>query len=194
MSENNGNSNGVLLGILVGGIIAGASVAFFNSKAGKTFCHNAICKCQDLGDEIEDRVESIFDKNKSLASDVCDKVCFWTDSAKKLFELVSSGIGASATKENKNLAIKVLIGAAVGGALAVGAGLLRSKNKYHHYSLMDTVTGHASSLRKIVQGILDATEKNIKSSHFDSKTSSAVNDFADFATAGMQLWQKMKRK
>lgn len=188
MSDNNNHSYNILAGAIVGGILAGASIAFFNSQAGRKFTYRTIKKVKNLSEDFGDSLESICKKNKYLGKGFGDRVECWTHDTTHFLGTIAKGIGSLSNNKMHSLLISVLIGTAVGGGVAALASHCREEK---HEGFMDNLACRAASLGKVIQDLMDTAQTHRFSSN---GSKSKMDDIADFAAAGMQLWQKMKQR
>ena len=181
MSDNCNRSKGIVLGALVGGVLAGACVYFFKTKTGQKVIQDVSDRYQDLSNKLNGYVDEVQDTIKDHAERL-------TDRAKDTMDTFRSG-------ENRDFGYALLVGGAVGALLGGGCALLCHTCPKHgpKPDLMDSISNQASRWKCILKDISDVMANRPNARASEPKNSSSIHDIVDFAVAGMDLWQSFKK-
>jgi len=185
----------LVLGAILGGAIVGTSAAFLTSKSGRKLKNNAANTIEDLKDKLDDFLVNVSKKTKNIASDVSDRADDYSDKIQDFAAQITEQVECLGTTENKEKLTAFLIGGILGGMLGAGAATWISEPSKKN-DIIKSLGSSAYALKDTIKDILevleDNTESTAKSISKNSKTS--VKDVIDFASTGIQLWQKFQSK
>lgn len=192
MGYKDSNTNKLILGAILGGVIVGTSAIYLSTKQGKKLRNQATDKLQDFKEQLQDFLGSLNDKSKSLACDMSDRAgdyaCKIQDFATQIREQIE-GLGES---EDKDRLTGLMIGAVVGALLGAGASAWLNSDSKDKSDLFKNLGTSAGTLKRTISDILSVLQD--KASFKGNRSSNAMKDILDFATTGVQLWQKFQNK
>lgn len=185
------NSKEIVIGVLLGGLLGGASYALLTTKKGRRLQRKAAGTFEDLRDKVEEYIQCISNKTEDVLSCAKGQGDTWSEKANDVLELVKDHIETVTGPEGRDLRQGILIGALIGGALGVGSSLLMS-NTEKNGDFAQVISDKAAKLKDIIQNVLDATAEHPKKTYNAAKGDS-LNEVLKLAMSGMQLWKSMKR-
>lgn len=169
-------ATGAIIGCAVG-CIAANMLASKNSKGladtAKEYTDNFKTMLADMGSNVSDTVQ--------------DKVDYVNDKAHDVINSVRKEIGEFPNLENKDFKKGLIVGAAMGGLLGSGSTMMHN----WHANQKDSNTDWKAIVKNVLH-LLDVGNHPDESQHIEV-ASNKTNDVLDFATAGIQLWKKMKK-
>lgn len=187
------HTNKLILGAILGGVVVGTSAIFLSSKQGKKFKDNASDKLEDLKDQLQDFLGSLNDKSQSIASDLSDRAEGYADRVQDFASQIREQIDALGEGDNKDRLTALLIGAIIGGMLGAGASAWLNSDSREKSDMFKNLGSSASAVKSTIKDILNVLEEKTGSLHHKASKSNTVSDIMDFATTGMQLWQKFQK-
>jgi gas vesicle protein len=193
MATNNSiNYQGILLGLAVGGLIAGSSM-LLTSRTGKRLKRNLVGKYHDVRSNIDEFIEAL---NDNVIKNLDKKSALLSKKVKKAVEYVRDEIDTFSDAKHPEFRNGILMGAIAGGVLGIGF-LLVLQNQFEGEGAEDFVKkigNKASSWRKNLEDVLEAFEEQTHFSNGSSHSKSPVSDAINFASAGYKLWNDMRSK
>lgn len=187
MHNKNSNTNGFLIGALIGSVVVGASAVFLSSRRGHDFKKNAEYKMRDMREKLDDLVEVLSDKKEEVQEQLGEKTNEYSqrihDFAAHLMENIDVG------ENYKEKVAPLLVGGLVGVALGIGAISLFSGNtvkKGYIRSLTESFP-----ITDVLGEVLTLLEKD--GQKVAKKGENIVHDVLDLVSSGTHLWQKLKK-
>lgn len=190
MADSNINSNELLLGAAVGGLLVAGSIALIRAK-----CHpketGLTKKYNDYKDKIE---EFLLDLEDNLETKVSDKTKDWYKTLKETSENLKSDFNSVIKEEHGELKAGLIAGGLLGALLGMEATkLYYSKEISQGQSdIKSIILENAPNWKKL---IIDALE--IAANRYDNKENpktNRVSDVIDFVDTGLQLWKSVQKK
>jgi len=202
MSNQQVSARELLIGALLGGLLAGVSVSLLTSKTGKKLRRDVEGKYRDVRNRLDDFVEDFSDKSQSLGKTFGDSACDWTEKVKDFVGGLKCEVGALADPEHEGLRTGFLIGGLVGGILAAGAAVAYSRNceSCDPSEFVEKLGSRLSSGKQILNNVLEAIKEHSEpvkeriNAKVADEGSHTINEMLDFVTAGAQLWKRIKSK
>jgi len=196
MSCHHSNANKLILGAILGGIVAGTSAAFLKSKTGKALRDQSAEKLQNVKDKLEEFLDSVSDKTSAFADEISDRKEEYSDKIHDFALQISEQIKEFGSDENKEKLNAFLIGGIVGGILGAGVAAMGSSEHKQGGDIFKNVGCAATSLKQTVQQILNVLDEHEhpEKPHDRPKQHNSVDDVLDFVSTGIKLWQRVKNK
>lgn len=192
--QKTSHTNKLILGAILGGVVAGTGAVLLNTKQGQKFKDDAADKLSDVKDQLQEFLSTLNDKSQTIRSDLSDRAEDYADRAQDFASQIREQIEAIGIDNKENLTA-LLIGAILGGMLGAGASSYMSSDTKNKKDMFKGLSSSAISVKNTIKDILSTLEDhNPLHNHDGSKHPNSVKDILDFATSGVQLWNKFKSK
>lgn len=187
MGNRSINTKDIVVGALLGALLAGASSKFLTSKSGKKIKRDLTNKYNHARSNVHDFMETLNDKKRKVGEKAED----FSEKAKGTYEYIKEELSALADEDHGNARLGLVLGALLGAVVAAGATHLIN-NRDEEENFLEKASSNISGLKKLLSGVLETVEHNGASvvkepSHF-------INDALELATKGIHLWQKIKTR
>lgn len=185
--ENSFMVPGIILGVTIGGLIGG-SYLFLNTRAGKRFKRNLAGRYSDVRENIDEFIEAL---NDNVIKNLDKRSATLSKKVKKAVEYVRDEIDSFTNAKHPQFRNGIMIGAAIGGLLGLGAlFLLQSQFSEEGEEFLERLGNRASRWKKSFNDVLEAFEdqglhRNGSSKHEEANP---VSEAIHLAQAGYNLW------
>lgn len=194
MRRNQNYTGHILLGTLVGGALIAGVTALFATKQGKRIrkdLSNRIQRSQGKIYQFLDTINEVTLNGKKID---------WIKKAKKIAGSIRNQLEDYA--ENEDMRSGLLTGVVVGGVIGAAGVLLISKMREDSdsgFSFIESIGNRAGSIKNAITDALDVVEDRAErtSERFRNRVehdSNTIDNIVDIASAGINLWQTIKRR
>lgn len=201
MSSNQLSGPQVLTGVLLGGLVIGAAAYFLSTKTGKKVRKDLNCKYQEIKEDLEDFIS---DLNSNISKNLDETTSEWSEQAKETVDYLKDKIATLGDPENQELRSKLMAGGGLLAAvLAVGTAVWLASHSDKLGSIQrSTSSSQVYAWKNTLKDMIDFMNERMQQSSNQLKnrakaevsSSGPLNEVLDFATAGLQLWQNIKKK
>lgn len=192
--QKTSDANKLILGAILGGVVVGTSAVFLSTKKGQKLKDNAADKLQDVKDQLQEFLGSLSDKKEGFVSCLSDQAEGCSEKLQDFTSQVKDLIDTYSTDENKDRLSTLLIGTIIGGMLGAGASAYLNSDTAEKGDMFKNLGSKASSLKSTISDILHVLEDKTGVHVHSNGQSNTIKDIMDFATSGVQIWQKFQKK
>lgn len=197
MSSHHANTNKLIIGAILGSIVAGTSAAFLASKSGKALRAESAKKLQNIKNNFEELLESVGDTTHAIEGKIYQRADDYSEKIQDFVQQVNDHIKSLDTDENKEELQAFLIGGILGGIVGIGVAALSTSEEEKSSFSFRNVGFSTASLKHTAQEILNALEEQYdrcERPREQLRAHGSVDDVLDFVTTGIKLWQRVKNR
>lgn len=197
---SNNHTNEAIVGLIIGGLLAGASTYFLTSNPRKT--KNLIGgTIQEYREKLESILDSVSNQTSSTVKDVREGTENWTETAKNFLSHLKDEYDDFIDHDHKELFIGLAVGALLGGLIGARGTPLICDSTCSKQDLAKKLGQYLPSYKSIFNQVAEVIDSgsSIKEklgckSNCGCSCHNHKNSALDLALNGLQLWRNYQSK
>lgn len=203
--SNHNHTNEAIVGLIIGGLLAGVSTYFLTSHPRKT--KNLIgSTIQEYKEKLEEILDSVSNQTSSVAKDAKKETENWTETARNFISHLKEEYEDFIDHDHKELFVGLAIGALLGGLIGTRGTPLICDATCSKGDLAAKLGQYLPSYKSIFNQVAEIANSSSIKDKLGCKTSNGCkancgcschshkNNALDLALNGLQLWRNYQSK
>lgn len=179
-------SNHLLLGAILGGLLVGTSVSLISNKEVKKAGRKVKKRVIEQKDKIDNYIRML---EENIEKEIDEKAVAWYKKAKKALQQVKKELN-STFEEHNELKIGLLVGGILG--TLIGVGFSHAFPRHAETSNIRNMGKKAEGWKNTIDDVMEIVDQHSESQIIKPQTTNTVHQAVDFIASGLQLWQSFR--